>query len=218
MFLVDAGGQIVHANASGQALLDERSVLRAGGGRVAAIAADADQELNQTLTRAGGGDAVIGTKGIAVALTARDGERYVAHVLPLTSSQRRRACAGYGATAALFVRKAALAAPSAPETIARHYKLTPTELRVLFAVVEFGGVQEVAEKLGIGEATVKDASASAVRQDRDQPSGRARQAGGGLRQSSGRLNKAFVACRRHEPIDGADRPARCQIVRSIAPQ
>jgi DNA-binding CsgD family transcriptional regulator/PAS domain-containing protein len=155
MFLVDANGQIIHANASGQALLDERSVLRAGGGRLAAIAPGADRELNQTLALAGGGDAAVGIKGIAVPLTARDGEHYVAHALPLTSGERRRAGAGYAAVAALFVRKAGLDAPSPPEAIARLYKLTPTELRVLMAVVEVGGVSEVAEALGIGEATVK---------------------------------------------------------------
>jgi DNA-binding CsgD family transcriptional regulator/PAS domain-containing protein len=154
-FLVDADGRIVHANASGKALLDERSVLRTGGGKVAAIATDADRELSQTLATAGGGDAAVGVKGVAVPLMARDGERYVAHVLPLTSGERRRAGAGYAATAALFVRKAALDVSSPPETIARLYKLTPTELRVLLAIVEVGGVPEVAEALGMGEATVK---------------------------------------------------------------
>ena len=80
---------------------------------------------------------------------------YVAHVLPLTAGERRQAGAGYAATAALFVRKATLEAPSPPETIARIYNLTPTELRVLLAVVEIGGVPEIAEALDIGEATVK---------------------------------------------------------------
>jgi DNA-binding CsgD family transcriptional regulator len=45
--------------------------------------------------------------------------------------------------------------PSPPEAIARAYKLTPTELRVLLAIVEIGGVPEVAEALGIGDSTVK---------------------------------------------------------------
>jgi DNA-binding CsgD family transcriptional regulator/PAS domain-containing protein len=155
MFLVDAGGRIVHANASGQAMLDERCVLRAGGSRLAAVAVDADRELNQTLALAGGGDAAVGVKGIAVPLTARDGERHVAHVLPLSSGERRRAGAGYAAVAALFVRKAELEMPSPPEAIARLYKLTPTELRVLLAVVEVGGVPEIADALGIAEGTVK---------------------------------------------------------------
>jgi DNA-binding CsgD family transcriptional regulator/PAS domain-containing protein len=155
MFLVDAKGQIVYANASGQAMLDERSVLRAGGGRLAAIEPGANHELNQTVALAGGGDAAVGVKGIALPLTARDGEHYVAHALPLTSGERRRAGASYAAVAALFVRRGGLEAPTPPAAIARLYKLTPSELRVLFAVVEIGGVPEVAEALGISEATVK---------------------------------------------------------------
>jgi hypothetical protein len=55
--------------------------------------------------------------------------------------------------AVLFVHKAALDAPSWPETIAKTYKLTPTELRALLAVVEVGGVPNAAEALGIGEST-----------------------------------------------------------------
>ncbi len=57
--------------------------------------------------------------------------------------------------AAVFVHKAALDTPSPPEVIAKAYKLTPTELRVLLAIVEVGGVPEVAEALGIAETTVK---------------------------------------------------------------
>ena len=44
---------------------------------------------------------------------------------------------------------------SAPEIIARAYNLTPTELRVLMAIVEVGGVPEVAVALGVAESTVK---------------------------------------------------------------
>jgi hypothetical protein len=73
-------------------------------GCLAAVATDADRELNQTLALAACGDAAIGTKGVAVPLAARDGERYVAHALPLTLGERRRAGAGYAATAALFVQ------------------------------------------------------------------------------------------------------------------
>jgi DNA-binding CsgD family transcriptional regulator len=35
------------------------------------------------------------------------------------------------------------------------YKLTPTELRVLLAIFEVGGVPEVAEALGVADSTVK---------------------------------------------------------------
>lgn len=69
------------------------------------------------------------------------------------TSARRRAGASYAA-AALFVHKAALDIPSPPEAIAKAFKLTPTELRVLLAIVEVGGVPEVAETLGIAETVV----------------------------------------------------------------
>jgi len=55
----------------------------------------------------------------------------------------------------LFVHKAALKTSSPPEAIAKAYDLTPSELRVLLAIVEVGGVPELAEALGIGETTVK---------------------------------------------------------------
>jgi DNA-binding CsgD family transcriptional regulator len=153
LFLVDATGRLVHANASGRAMLQERSVLSVGGGRLAANEVKSAQALNATFTLAGGGNGR--AEGIAVSLTARDGERYIAHVLPLASGARRRAGAGYAAVAALFVRKATLEAPSPPEVIARTFNLTPSELRVLLAIVEVGGVPETAETLGIAEATVK---------------------------------------------------------------
>ena len=76
-------------------------------------------------------------------------------MLPLTSGARRRAGMDYAAVAAVFVRKAAMESPYVPEVIARTYRLTPTELRVLLALVEVGGVSEVAATLGIARTTVK---------------------------------------------------------------
>jgi DNA-binding CsgD family transcriptional regulator len=76
-------------------------------------------------------------------------------VLPLTSGERQRTGVRYTAAAALFVRKASIEAPSPPEVIAKTFKLTPSELRVLLAIVEVGGVPEVATALGVAETTVK---------------------------------------------------------------
>jgi DNA-binding CsgD family transcriptional regulator len=128
---------------------------RPAGGRLVANDPQADETLADTFATAGNGDAALGIKGVAVPLLARDGERYVAHVLPLTSGARRRAGASYAAVAAMFVHRAAVDTPSPPEAIAKAYKLTPMELRVLLAIVEVGGVPEVAETLGVAESTVK---------------------------------------------------------------
>jgi len=155
MFLIDGAGRIVHANAAGHAMLAAGDILRVGTGCLVAIDADTDRHLRDVFAAAGKGDDAVGTRGIAVPLTARDGTRYAAHVLPLTCGARRRAGRAYTAAAAVFVHKAALDGASPPEIIARTYGLTPTELRVLLAIVEVGGVPEVAEALGVAESTVK---------------------------------------------------------------
>lgn len=155
MFLVDAGGHIVHANTAGHAILSDGDLLRASGSLLASRNPQVDQTLQDTLAASGRGDVAIGVKGIALSLRARDGEHFVAHILPLTSVARHRAGARYAAITAVFVHKAALDTPSPPEVIAKAYKLTPTELRVLLAIVEVGGVPEVSEALGVAETTVK---------------------------------------------------------------
>jgi DNA-binding CsgD family transcriptional regulator len=155
VLFVDSSGRITHANAAGRAMIGEGDVLNGSLGRLVASDPEVNRALRDIFLAAGTGDAAVGVKGVAVPLVARDGERYVAHVLPLTSGARRSAGLGTTAAAALFVQKAALATHSPPEAIAKAYRLTPMELRVLLAIVEVGGVPEVAEVLGIGESTVK---------------------------------------------------------------
>jgi DNA-binding CsgD family transcriptional regulator len=155
MFLVNARGRLVHANAAGQLMLANGDVLRVAAGRIAASDPQAGQSLEEVFPSAGAGDAALGVKGIALPLVARNGDRYIAHVLPLTSGARRKAGTSLAAAAAVFVRKAALDARSPLETVAKVYKLTPAELRVMLAVVEIGGAPEVADALGIAETTVK---------------------------------------------------------------
>ena len=155
MYLVDAAGRLIHANAAGNAILGASDILNSVGGRLVASDAHIDRALREVFAAAGQGDAALGTKGIAVPLIGKDGERYIAHVLPLTSGARRRAGVANAAAAALFVRKATLAVPSASQAIGSAFKLTPTELRVLLAIVEVGGVPEVAAAFGIADTTVR---------------------------------------------------------------
>jgi DNA-binding CsgD family transcriptional regulator/PAS domain-containing protein len=155
MCAVDPDGRIVHANAACHVLLDAGDFLSVVRGRIVASDTRIDRTLRELFAAAGSGDAAIGTRGIALPLMVRDSSRYVAHVLPLTSGARRLTGIAYSATAALFICKVATEAASAPEVIARAYHLTPTELRVLLAIVKVGGVPESAVALGIAESTVK---------------------------------------------------------------
>lgn len=156
VFLVDAGGHVVHCNASGTALLAESGMLHSANGSLRARQPAIDKALREILSLAASGDDVaIGSMGIALPLEAKDGERYVAHVLPLSCGARGKAKKNHTAALAIFVHKTALQKPTLVEALAEQYRLTPTELRVLFAIVEIGGVPEIAPVLGIGEGTIK---------------------------------------------------------------
>ena len=148
MILVDSFGRIAHANTSGNIILGEDDFLRAADGRLVAADAKVNSALREIFIAANEGAA--NAAGISLALMARDGERYVAHVLPLGSGARRRA----GAAAAVFVCKATMETLN-PDFIASLYKLTPAELRVLRAIVDVGGVPEVAASLGVAATTIK---------------------------------------------------------------
>ncbi len=123
------------------------------GGRLATSDLQVNQTLHEVFQACAHGDAGVGARAIVLPLSARDGERSVAHVLPLTSGERRSAGLVCKAVAAVFVRKATL--ESASNVIAQSFQLTPTELRVLHAIVEIGGVPETAQALGVAETTVK---------------------------------------------------------------
>jgi DNA-binding CsgD family transcriptional regulator len=155
MYLVAAEGRLLHANAAGRAILDAGDILNSTGGRLVACDTRAQRTLREVFAAASQGDAALGIKGIAMSLTGRDGERYVAHALPLTSGARRRAGLDRAAAAALFVRRAALVASSASQVIGETFKLTPTELRVLLAITEVGGIPEVATAFGVADTTVR---------------------------------------------------------------
>jgi len=154
VFLIDAGARIIDANITGRIILEAGDLLKAVNGQVIAIDRQANDTLRGILAAAGSGDAV-GRNCVAVPLTTRAGEQYMAQVLLLTADLRRPIPrVGPLAVAALLVRKAALEAPLI-EALAMSYALTPAELRVLLAVVDLGGIPGVAQALGLAPTTVK---------------------------------------------------------------
>ncbi|MBX9710697.1 MAG: helix-turn-helix transcriptional regulator [Xanthobacteraceae bacterium] len=155
IFLVESSGQIAHTNQAAQDLLAECDVVCDVGGRLSTNDAQTDNTLRQSFAASAAGDLALGVQGIAISLPSRSGGKFIGHVLPLTSGMRRREAGNGKAVAALFVRKAALEDPPPPQIIQQAYQLTPTELRVLLAIVEVGGVPEVALALGVAVTTVK---------------------------------------------------------------
>jgi DNA-binding CsgD family transcriptional regulator len=132
-----------------------RSSLRKDGDALRAVAHDADRMLHDIFAAARRGDASVGLRGVALRLAETASELWFAHVLPLTSGRRRRAGNELTAVAAVFVRRTAPNAPLPLEAIAKQYQLLPSEVRVLDAVAKVQGVKQLANLLGISQATVK---------------------------------------------------------------
>jgi DNA-binding CsgD family transcriptional regulator len=154
VFLVDENARIVFANESGRIMLDEGKILYRKNHVLTAVDSRMATTLLNVIALARDGDSAIEVNGIAVPLSSPP-EPWLAHILPLTSGARQQAGITYAAVAAVFVHRASLEAPSAMETMSKLYRLTPGELRVLAAVSVVGSVTEVAEIVGVGQATVK---------------------------------------------------------------
>ena len=179
MFLVDAAGRLVHANASGRAMLNDGNVLHANG-RLVAPEIHADEVLSDVFVAAGHGDAALAEKGVAARLTARDGDQFVTHVLPLTSGTRRQAGVSYAAVAAVFVQKAGQ--DPSPALRDAGGAIRPDAGRVARAG-RAHGLRRRRRGRGGAEAVARDgahASAPCVREDRRAAPGRSHQADGEL--------------------------------------
>jgi len=154
VMLVTAEGRLVYVNAKADSMLNAGDVLRAPKGRLTAADTRADRELRQAMADAARGDAELGVQGVAIVLADRDHASQVAHVLPLMSGERRNIL-GQRATVAIFVHQVTSGAPGPLEAVTKLYGLTAGEVRVLAALAETSGVANMAESLGISEATVK---------------------------------------------------------------
>jgi DNA-binding CsgD family transcriptional regulator/PAS domain-containing protein len=152
VILLDRDGCVVHANASGRRLLVRRSPLNAVKGKILANSAEDQRRLNQCLAAATESSA---DAGETFAVKGSENERYLVHVLPLTSSARKGVGNMFRAVAAMFVHEVKPPPTSRAWLIAEQYKLTPAEVRVLLAIAECGGVKETAEALGVAQTTVK---------------------------------------------------------------
>lgn len=156
VFLVDGAGRICHANESARAMLGDGDAVCVVNGRLATRERQATQALADLCAAASEARRRFGAEGRAISFTSQRGERQVAHVLPLSTGTKQRMGCDHMAVAAVFVQKSdAPFSPPAFQALAEAYALTVSELRVLLAIAERGGAADVAETLGIGEATVR---------------------------------------------------------------
>lgn len=155
VLLVGADGLIAFANAPAKRMLGEGGLIREEANSLCAVVPETNRILRDVFAAAEKGDALVGVRGVAVPLSRSSEDRWFAHVLPLTSGNRRQAGLAYAAVAAVFIRRSVPDAPPPLEVLARHYRLTASEIRVLDAVLKVSGVKAMAEMLGVSPGTVK---------------------------------------------------------------
>ncbi len=155
VFFLDARCQVIFANRAGQSLIKDGSVLRQVQDVLSAVDPIATRRLQEVCAASKRGDQAVGISGVAIKLPAINKDSWIAHVLPLTSGDRQQAGVAQRAVAAIFVQRATLDFVSPWKTLAEVYRLSLSELRVLHAAAEIGGISAMADFLGISEATVK---------------------------------------------------------------
>ena len=140
---------ILHANHAAKHMFSVRSPIVSLGGHLVALRADLTNELQQAIayiTQSG-----YRQSGVGVPLINRDMTVAAAHIIPLNS------CAPHGSTttqavATIFVTSVSQAWRVDLSTLARTFRLTPVEGRILRHLISGKTLREVADAEGINEA------------------------------------------------------------------
>ncbi|WP_441235384.1 helix-turn-helix transcriptional regulator [Bradyrhizobium sp. 930_D9_N1_4] len=150
--LLDADGRVVHANAACRQLFVDANLLAMVGDRIVARNTQTDKIFRSLFEIVAAGETHSTGRRQIELVTSADGQHYLVHALPL---KREQSLPRDVAVTVLLVQRAAMVPSLVPDAIASAFRLTPSELRVLMAIVEIGGVPDIAAKLGIAETTVK---------------------------------------------------------------
>jgi DNA-binding CsgD family transcriptional regulator len=150
--LFDADGRVVHANVSCRRMLADGDLLAMVGDRIVARNTQADRIFRSLFDVVADGETSSADRRRIELMTSADGQHYLAHAFSLTY---QRSLQRDAAATVLFLQKASMVPQLATDAIAAAFRLTPSETRVLMAIVELGGVPDIAAKLGIAETTVK---------------------------------------------------------------
>jgi DNA-binding CsgD family transcriptional regulator len=157
VYLVDRKGRILFMNSAGDRQVRTSDALRIGNSRLAPIDPAAHARFSEAITKATVDDEA-DTQSYEIATLVLPGEDSVgllATILPLTRGERRDLSSTPGAAAVVFVQDPITETSLSGEGFAQLYGLTPSELRVVLAMLPGLSANEAANKMGISETTVK---------------------------------------------------------------
>jgi len=155
VIIVADQGRIIHTNQAAQRMLDARSPVMSFGGCLCALQADLTKELRRAIAAAQANASVIGDTGIGVPLLDENMTAATAHVVPLACAGRHAHRSDARAPVAVFVTPASATCPAEIGTVARVFRLTPAEGRLLQQLLSGASLTEAATALGVAEATAR---------------------------------------------------------------
>lgn len=156
IILVDDKARIVHANAVGNRLLDERNAVRRDGDHLSCRDPKTANELALAIQNAASGNTADFPKsGIALPISKTDGSDMAAWILPLDGGLRNQFAISFAASVAVFLRQLGDMSPFPGELFVKRFGISPAECRVLMMLTQGMTVREAAATLGISEPTAK---------------------------------------------------------------
>lgn len=156
IILANEDGRILHANRAAEDMMRGDGPLRDRAGHLQTEKLRASAEIKAAIGLAARDETGLGKEGIAVRLTD-DADDYenpiVAHILPLATGEVRSRL-DPEAVAAVFINSP-LEEASCAQAMARAFKLTPAEMRVLIPMLSGKTVVEAAADLGVAMTTAR---------------------------------------------------------------
>ena len=155
IFLVDANGELVHANENGQAELAGGHLLRSVRGKLTANEPQAifnsARAFALNYTRAARFSLIDKTARGAAAMDCC----HMLHVFPLAAGAEGDRDGGQPVVAGLVLDEATLHARDPVDRMARHYGLARRQRELLLGIVEGHALTEIAETLAVAASTLK---------------------------------------------------------------
>lgn len=155
VFLVARNGHVVYMNAAAEAQVKLGTSIRLDNSRLCPTNSAARSSMDVAIRDAGREDAPVSAKNHSIAIPDGSGGGCLATLLPVSGGRRSGILAPFAASVAVFTQDP-IQAPLMPgEAFARLHGLTGGELRVLMALSQGMGGLEAADRLGVGEPTIR---------------------------------------------------------------
>lgn len=154
LFLTDGEAKVVHRNRAAERLLAQANGVSLSHGKLRAADGEASRRLASAIARCLAASVEPGDPGTGIVLANSTESTAVAHILPLSPSQRHTRHAE-NAVAAVFVQASTAEAQPDLSLFAEAYGLTPAETELLGRLVGGDDITMAGEALGIAKTTAK---------------------------------------------------------------